>query len=72
MNQYIKIEDTPDLVKDINSGALLNTNVQALEAYRKRREKLNKAEQLENRITTVENTLNELKSLLLAVLAEKK
>lgn len=72
MNQYIKIEDTPDLVKDINSGALLNTNVQALEAYRKRREKLNKAEQLENRMTTVENTLNELKSLLLAVLAEKK
>jgi prefoldin subunit 5 len=72
MNQYIKIEDTPDLVKDINSGALLNTNVQALEAYRKRREKLNKTEQLENRITTVENTLNELKSLLLAVLAEKK
>lgn len=72
MNQYIKIEDTPDLVKDINSGALLNTNVQALEAYRKRREKLNKTEQLENRMTTVENTLNELKSLLLAVLAEKK
>ena len=72
MTNYLKIEDAPDLVKDTNSGAVLNTNVQALEAYRKRREKLNKTEQLENRVTTIENTLNELKSLLIAVLAEKK
>ena len=72
MNQYIKIEDTPDLVKDINSGALLNTNVQALEAYRKRREKLNKVDTLENRVASLEDTINELKSLIIAVLAEKK
>lgn len=72
MNQYIKIEDTPDLVKDINSGALLNTNVQALEAYRKRREKLNKVDTLENRVASLEETINELKSLVIAVLAEKK
>ena len=72
MTEYVKVEDAPDLVKDLRSGAVLNTNVQALEAYRKRREKLNKTEQLENRVTTIENTLNELKSLLVAVLAEKK
>ena len=72
MNQYIKIEDTPDLVKDINSGALLNTNVQALEAYRKRREKLNKVDTLENKVASLEETINELKSLIIAVLAERK
>jgi hypothetical protein len=72
MTEYVKVENAPDLVKDLSSGAVLNTNVQALEAYRKRREKLNKTEQLENRVTTIENTLNELKSLLIAVLAEKK
>ena len=72
MTNYVKVEDAPDLVKDLSSGAVLNTNVQALQAYRKRREKLNKTEQLEDRVTTIENTLNELKSLLVAVLAEKK
>jgi len=72
MTEYVKVENAPDLVKDLSSGAVLNTNVQALEAYRKRREKLNKTEQLENRVTTIENTRNELKSLLIAVLAEKK
>jgi hypothetical protein len=72
MNQYIKIEDTPDLVKDTNSGALLNTNVQALEAYRKRREKFSKVEELENKVVSLEHTINELKSLVIAVLAERK
>jgi|APGre2960657404_1045060.scaffolds.fasta_scaffold02466_3 hypothetical protein len=72
MNQYIKIEDTPDLVKDTNSGALLNTNVQALEAYRKRREKFSKVDELENKVVSLEQNINELKSLIIAVLAERK
>jgi hypothetical protein len=72
MTNYIKIEDAPDLVKDTNSGAVLNTNVQALEAYRKRREKLNKVDTLENRVASLEENINELKSLLIAVLAERK
>jgi hypothetical protein len=72
MNQYIKIEDTPDLVKDTNSGALLNTNVQALEAYRKRREKFSKFDELENKVVSLEQNINELKSLIIAVLAERK
>jgi hypothetical protein len=72
MTDYLKIEDTPDLVKDTRSGAILNTNVQALEAYRKRREKLSKVDTLENKVASLENTINELKSLVIAVLAEKK
>lgn len=72
MTDYLKIEDTPDLVKDTRSGAILNTNVQALEAYRKRREKLSKVDILENKVASLENTINELKSLVIAVLAEKK
>lgn len=72
MTEYLKIEDAPDLVKDTSSGAVLNTNVQALEAYRKRREKLNKVDTLENKVASLEDTINELKSLVIAVLAEKK
>lgn len=72
MTEYLKIEDAPDLVKDTSSGAVLNTNVQALEAYRRRREKLNKVDTLENKVASLEDTINELKSLVIAVLAEKK
>lgn len=72
MTDYLKIEDAPDLVKDTKSGAILNTNVRALEAYRKQREKSSKVETLETRVQSLENTLQELKSLLTAVLAERK
>lgn len=69
---YLKIEDAPDLVKDTRSGAILNTNVRALEAYRKKREKSDKVDKLETRVVSLEQTINELKSLIIAVLAEKK
>ena len=72
MTNYLKIEDAPDLVKDTNSGAVLNTNVQALEAYRKRREKFSKVDELENKVVSLEQYINELKSLIIAVLAERK
>jgi cell fate (sporulation/competence/biofilm development) regulator YlbF (YheA/YmcA/DUF963 family) len=72
MTDYLKIEDAPDLVKDTRSGAILNTNVRALEAYRKKREKSDKVDKLETRVVSLEQTINELKSLIIAVLAEKK
>ena len=72
MTDYLKIEDAPDLVKDTRSGAILNTNVRALEAYRKKREKLDKIDKLETKVISLEQNINELKSLVIAVLAEKK
>ncbi len=65
----LKIEDAPDYVKDTVSGAVLNTNVRALEAYRTKRDK---QKSLENRVASLENNINELKSLIIAVLSEKK
>ena len=66
---YLKIEDAPDYVKDTNSGAVLNTNVRALEAYRKKRDK---QAALERKVASLENNINEIKSLLMAVLSERK
>jgi hypothetical protein len=66
---YLKIEDAPDYVKDTNSGAVLNTNVRALEAYRKKRDK---QASLERKVASLENNINELKSLIIAVLSERK
>jgi len=72
MTDYLKIEDAPDLVKDTRSGAILNTNVRALEAYRKKREKLDKVDRLEIEVNSIKQNIDELKSLIIAVLAEKK
>lgn len=72
MTDYLKIEDAPDLVKDKVSGAVLNTNTRALEAYRRQREKLGKVDKLEMKVETLQQNINELKSLLVAVLAERK
>jgi len=72
MTDYLKIENLPDLVKDSRSGAILNTNVKALEAYRKKREKSDKVDRLETEVNSIKQNIDELKSLLLAVLAEKK
>lgn len=72
MNEYLKIEDAPDLVKDTRSGAILNTNVRALEAYRKTREKSNEVQELKTKVLSLEKNISEIKSLLTAVLSEKK
>lgn len=53
MTDYLKIENSPDLVKDTRSGAILNTNVRALEAYRKKREKSDKVDKLESEISSL-------------------
>ena len=72
MTDYLKIENLPDLVKDTRSGAILNTNVRALEAYRKKREKSDKVDKLESEISSLKQNIDELKSLMLAVFAERK
>ena len=64
MMDFLKIEDAPDLVKDTSSGAVLNTNLKSLEAYRKQRDKAKKAEQLESRVAVLESTVQELKNLV--------
>lgn len=64
MIDFLKIEDAPDLVKDTSSGAVLNTNLKSLEAYKKQRDKAKKVEQLENRVMVLESKVQELKSLV--------
>ena len=61
---YTKIKDSEDLVKDNNSGAILNINNDALRAYRQARSnnmRMNeKVNQMENDISEIKSLLNEL------------
>ena len=63
MKEYVKT-DVPNLVKDPTSGAILNTDLKALEAFRKKKalsldteKRLNK---LESDLTFIKGALEEL------------
>ena len=64
MSNYIKVEGHPNLVRDKNSGVILNINKTELEANRirkqKQREKNNEIEQLKNDVSEIKSMLNKL------------
>lgn len=62
-NKYIKTE-AEGLVRDPESGAVLNVDISKLEAYRKQKEYMQNAMKNNERINKVENDLNEIKQML--------
>lgn len=59
-NGYVQIEGSSQ-VRDLNSKALLSTDINKLNAHKKRKELL---QQNEERILTIETDVTEIKSLL--------
>lgn len=61
MNNYVKVKGHPNLVKDINTGVILNINKTELEAARTKKEK---DRQREKDIDDLKNEVSEVKTLL--------
>jgi cell fate (sporulation/competence/biofilm development) regulator YmcA (YheA/YmcA/DUF963 family) len=68
MKQVAKVKENPDLVRDLGNQAVLNTNIDALTAYRKRREKAKEIDQTIGDINTMKQDINDLKSLMQRIL----
>ena len=66
---YTKIKDSEDLVKDNNSGAILNINNDALRAYRQAR---TNNMRMHEKVNQMENDISEKKSLLNELVKGKK
>ena len=67
MKEYIKIKNEQHLVKDPNSKAILNTNVEGLAAYKKRKQtyaKIEKIDQLEDKVKSIESKIDEVLTTL--------
>ena len=67
VKEYIQVEDQKDLVRDPNSKAILNTNIQALSAYKKRKQtyaKIEKIDELEDKVKNIENKIDEVLTTL--------
>jgi predicted transcriptional regulator len=58
---HIKVEEDKTLVRDSSTGAILNTDKEALQNYRRRKSILDGQQK---RIDNLENTVAELKELL--------
>ena len=71
VKEYIQVNDEKDLVRDPKSKAILNTNIEALHAYKKRKQtyaKIEKIDQLEDKVKSIENKIDEVLTTLKKVL----
>ena len=69
--EYIQVKDERDLVKDPKSKAILNTNIEGLAAYKRRKltyAKINKIDQLEDKVKNIESKIDEVLTTLKKVL----
>ena len=56
--------DQEDFAKDLDSKAILNTNVEAYTAYKKQRDRLLRADALVTEVETLKSDMSEIKSML--------
>jgi hypothetical protein len=75
MSQFAKVKDHDGLVRDLSSGAIINTNRSEYENYMKARERalnhdLAIAQQAEE-LNNIKQDVSEIKGMLLQILAQK-
>lgn len=63
MNLY-RIDDEPDLVKDMDSKAILNTNYASYLEYRKKQKMEYEIQHLKNDVGDIKQMLNSIVSML--------
>ena len=65
---YVQIKDNKNLIRDIESGALLNTDRSELEAYYAERDikikEMQEKQALETKVNKLEQDISDIKSLL--------
>jgi len=66
--KYAKVKENPDLIRDLTNQAILNTNIDALSAYKKRRQKEKEISDFTTEINTMKQDINELKTLMQRIL----
>lgn len=64
MAQYVKVKDDPSFVKDPDKNAILNTNVNDLNAYKKRKQRERVLDDLQEEMHEIRSALKEIKELL--------
>jgi hypothetical protein len=75
MTEYLKVEDHPDLVRETNSRAIINTNLAAYEAAIARSRAVQKSKDelrdVVRDINSLKSEMHEIKSLLVQMMDKK-
>jgi hypothetical protein len=71
-SEKIKVEEREDLVRDSYSGAVLNTDLVSVHAYKARKNSINKMKAMENKIFDMEHDIKDIKFLLQRLIKEKE
>jgi len=66
--KYAKVKENPELIRDMDSKAVLNTNLTALQSYKKKREKQQEIQSAVDDINNLRQEVNELKTLMQRIL----
>ena len=66
--KYAKVKENPELIRDMDSKAVLNTNSTALQAYKKKREKQQEIQSAVEDINNMKQDINDLKTLMQRIL----
>jgi len=74
---YSKIKDHPNLLKDMNTGLLINTDKKALQDYQEKKAILNsnrstkeKIESLEEKVNKINDDMEEIKNLIKGLMSK--
>lgn len=77
-NEYIKVQNKPDLVRDKKSNAILNTDIEGLNKYKQERESRLKQENLlidfnnqKNEISEIKDQMNRIEQILTELLKQR-
>ena len=66
--KFAKVKENPGLVRDLNSGAIININSNELEAARQRKQdrknNINERQQMKNDITQLKQDVSNITNLL--------
>jgi len=63
-NRFLRIEDNPDYVKDIESNAILNINLAAVADYKAKKKQAAKIISMEHEINMLKEELEKIKTHL--------
>jgi hypothetical protein len=69
--RYLKVKGSEELVRDTSSSAILNTDNEALNAYKARRAKEAAIEQVVREHADMKSDIEEIKNLLKELLRQK-
>ena len=68
MSRHVKVEGHPDLVRDKNSGAILNINSNAMTAARERKKLFNDRQK---EIDEIKKDVSDIKNILMKLVEDK-